>query len=136
MKQDKERKGVDKMGDFQSLKEIFEARQREKQEEPKQVVETPKTKRDKLFFKLKERVNELDKEKIKKLFIEKVGQDKVERKKTKSEDKEVELYIFEIYKENNFSVEVNLSEPDALTFLADVIIFDNLNNKVFTKQIK
>jgi len=70
------------------------------------------------------------------LFIENVGQDKVERKRTKSEDKEVELYIFEIYKENNFSVEVNLSEPDALTFLADVIIFDNLNNKVFIRRIR
>jgi hypothetical protein len=136
MKHDKERKGVDKMGDFQSLKEIFEARQREKQEEPKQVVETPKTKREKLFFKLKERVNELDKEKIKKLFVEKVAEDKVIRKKTKIEDKEVDLYIFNIYKENGFEVEIDLVEPDVLTFLADIFIFDNLNNKVFIRRIR
>jgi len=136
MKHDKERKEVGKMGDFQSLKEIFEARQREKQEEPKQVVETPKTKREKLFFKLKERVKELDKEKIKKLFIEKVNQDKVERKKIKFQEQDTDLFIFNIYKENGLEVEIDLVEPDALTFLADIFVFDNLNNKVFVRRIR
>jgi hypothetical protein len=124
------------MGNFQSLKEIFEARQREKQEEPKQVVETPKTKREKLFFKLKERVKELDKEKIKDLFIEKVNQDKVKRKKIKFQEQDTDLFIFNIYKENGFEVEIDLVEPDALTFLADIFVFDNLNNKVFVRRIR
>jgi hypothetical protein len=124
------------MGDFQSLKEIFEARQREKQEEPKQVVETPKTKREKLFFKLKERVKELDKEKIKDFFIEKVNQDKVERKKIKFQEQDADLFIFNIYKENGLEVEIDLVEPDALTFLADIFVFDNLNNKVFVRRIR
>ena len=136
MKHDKERKEVGKMGDFQSLKEIFEARQREKQEEPKQVVETPKTKREKLFFKLKERVKELDKEKIKDFFIEKVNQDKVERKKIKFQEQDADLFIFNIYKENGLEVEIDLVEPDALTFLADIFVFDNLNNKVFVRRIR
>jgi len=136
MKHDKERKEVGKMGNFQSLKEIFEARQREKQEEPKQVVETPKTKREKLFFKLKERVKELDKEKIKKLFIEKVSQDKVERRKIKFQEQDTDLFIFNIYKENGLEVEIDLVEPDALTFLADIFVFDNLNNKVFVRRIR
>ena len=136
MKHDKERKEVSKMGNFQSLKEIFEARQREKQEEPKQVVETPKTKREKLFFKLKERVKELDKEKIKKLFIEKVSQDKVERRKIKFQEQDTDLFIFNIYKENGLEVEIDLVEPDALTFLADIFVFDNLNNKVFVRRIR
>jgi hypothetical protein len=122
------------MGDFQSLKEIYEARQKEKQEEPKQVVETPKTKREKLFFKLKERVNELDKETIKNLFIEKVSQDNVIRKRTKAEDKEVDLYVFKIYEENSFEIQIDLIEPDALTFLADIFIFD-LNN-VFVRKVR
>jgi len=136
MKHDKERKEVGKMGDFQSLKEIFEARQREKEVEPKQVVETPKTKREKLFFKLKEKVKELDKEKIKKLFIEKVNQDKVERRKIKFQEQDADLFIFNIYKENGFEVEIDLVELDVLTFFANIFVFDNVNNKVFIRRIR
>jgi len=136
LRHDKERKEVGKMGDFQSLKEIFEARQREKEAEPKQVVETPKTKREKLFFKLKEKVKELDKEKIKKLFIEKVNQDKVERRKIKFQEQDADLFIFNIYKENGFEVEIDLVELDVLTFFANIFVFDNVNNKVFIRRIR
>jgi hypothetical protein len=65
-----------------------------------------------------------------------VNQDKVERRKIKFQEQDADLFIFNIYKENGFEVEIDLVELEVLTFFANIFVFDNVNNKVFIRRIR